>query len=352
MSVSAGCRWGCVMVTERLPIPFWLLALFLLVSCSGDAGRFEQAVETAKLGMTGLTVTSLRDFSQRGEKQQFTALADLADGGQEDFSARVNWRVSDPAIGSIDANGLLLALANGAVEVIAEFASFTARKTLTINDATLESLALDTGDTVVDLCLPARLGAVGSYSDGTRREIRDLVDWSVDSANASIVNDGSDKGKLLVSEPTTTINVTLSKDGVAKTASLLVQDNLQAIAISPASASLKVDDQQQFQALGDFLNREQEDITANVKWSSAAPTIASIDGNGLAKGIAAGSATLLASCGGKTGSAQVTVSGNGGFIVQAVYRDRTATFQITVDAGSGLAPPTAPGGSATANCSI
>ncbi len=420
------------MAIDGLRKSFLLLALLLLLAaCGGDASRFEQAVEVAGQGVTGLSVNALRDYSQRGEKLRFTAVAALDGGGQQDFSARVRWRVSDPALASIDASGLLFAAANGVVDVIAEFANFSARKTLTINDAQLESLSIDKGTAGIDLCLPAQLGAIGLYSDGTRREIRDLVDWSSATTGASVVNEGADKGRLVVTEPLLTVSLTVSKGQVSKTDKVLVQANLKAVAVSPASASLKVGDQQQFQALGDYLNRDApQDISDNVKWSSAAPEVASVDGGGLARAVANGSATILASCGGKSGSAQVTVTGGGsaeilkffigdtqgtsatctslgsfdltlqaetdsavidatesaewsivqqdpglqvsvsnaagskgrvtlsggkgGFIVQAVYRDRPATFQITVDS-SGLTPPPAPGGigsSSTASCTI
>jgi len=52
--------------------------------------------------------------------------------------------------------------------------------------------------------------------------------------------------------------------------------------------------------------------TGTATWSSSAPGVASVSSSGLVNGLAAGTATISASIGGRTGTATVTVSASGG----------------------------------------
>jgi len=96
---------------------------------------------------------------------------------------------------------------------------------------------------------------------------------------------------------------------------------VDAVAVSPTSQSVAVGQAAQFTATGTTSHGNNHpvsttDVTDVVTWSSSAPSVATIDSTGLAKGVSAGSATITATMPGFTGqissSATLTVTGTGG----------------------------------------
>ncbi len=83
---------------------------------------------------------------------------------------------------------------------------------------------------------------------------------------------------------------------------------LTALSITPSAPSLPKGGTRQLTAMGAYSDGTSRDMTATVTWSSAAPTIASVNGAGLVTGVATGSATLSAASGSVTAQAQASVS--------------------------------------------
>ena len=72
---------------------------------------------------------------------------------------------------------------------------------------------------------------------------------------------------------------------------------LSSITVSPATASIAPGTTAQFTAKGNFSDGSSKDLTSQVTWKSSAPSVATINFNGvigLAKAVAAGSATINA----------------------------------------------------------
>src|SRR5439155_4793314 len=65
---------------------------------------------------------------------------------------------------------------------------------------------------------------------------------------------------------------------------------------------------QQFTAIGTFSDGSTANLTATATWQSSNAGVASVNSSGLATGIAAGTATITASQGAKSGSATLTVA--------------------------------------------
>ena len=276
-----------------------------LVGCTGDADEFLQAIELAQLQIQSLEISSLRNRSQRGESLNYSAQAVLA-AGNSDFTSRVDWGTSNPAVASITSAGVVSALTSGEVQITARFGNLLASSVLTINDATLQQLALTAGSTV-DVCKASQLGATGSYSDGSSREIRDLVDWSVNAgSSASIENSGATKGTILATDPKQ-VTVTLNKESLSRAALVSVLDTLSSISVTAnTSGDLAVNAERQYTATGSYTGGAGNvEITNNVNWASSVSSVASISASGLLKGLSIGSTTVTASCGGNQSSPHV-----------------------------------------------
>ncbi len=83
---------------------------------------------------------------------------------------------------------------------------------------------------------------------------------------------------------------------------------LSSISVSPSSASLSVNGTQQFTATGHYSDSSTKDLTNSATWSSSNSGVASVTSGGLATGVAAGTSTITATSGSKSGTATVTVA--------------------------------------------
>jgi hypothetical protein len=83
---------------------------------------------------------------------------------------------------------------------------------------------------------------------------------------------------------------------------------LQSIAVTPASPSIAKGGTQQFTATGKYSDGSTQNLTNTATWSSSVQTIATINSNGLASGVAAGTTTIKATQGAVSGSATLTVT--------------------------------------------
>jgi urocanate hydratase len=87
---------------------------------------------------------------------------------------------------------------------------------------------------------------------------------------------------------------------------------LVAIEVSPAKTSIAMGTARQFAATGIFSDNTVQDLTAAASWTSMTPAVATIGDTagvkGLASSLAAGTTTITAAYGGKTGSTQLTVT--------------------------------------------
>lgn len=84
---------------------------------------------------------------------------------------------------------------------------------------------------------------------------------------------------------------------------------LTSISVNPSSAAVAPGSSQQFTATGKYTDGSTADITNSVIWSSSNPSVATVNGNGLASGASIGSATITAASGTNSGTANLTVTG-------------------------------------------
>ena len=82
---------------------------------------------------------------------------------------------------------------------------------------------------------------------------------------------------------------------------------LQSIAVTPADPSVPVGTTRQFVAMGTYSDGTTQDLTSQVTWASATPSIATVSNTGLARSLAAGSSAITASLDGITGSTLLTI---------------------------------------------
>ena len=128
------------------------------------------------------------------------------------------------------------------------------------------------------------------------------VVWSVaNPAIASVDSTGLVRG---LSEGTTTIQA--SSRGETATASITVAVDNGTLTVSPTGASIWVDATQQFSAI--LVNRHGDTLPATPQWRSTNTAAATVDQDGLVRGVGSGTATIEAKVGPAVATASVTVA--------------------------------------------
>ncbi|HKC47569.1 MAG TPA: Ig-like domain-containing protein [Gemmatimonadales bacterium] len=130
-----------------------------------------------------------------------------------------------------------------------------------------------------------------------------LVDTSTTGGtHASHVQAGADTGQSML---IATVNT------LADTAFINVTSQpVASIVVAPADASVTAGGTVQLQA--SVTDASGAPLSGRkVTWSSSAGAIATVNGSGLVTGVASGSATITATCEGRTASAAITVTGSG-----------------------------------------
>ncbi len=248
-----------------------------------------------------------------GLSRPLRALGHFSDGSRRDLTAQVIWRSSDDSRLAIanasGSEGLAMALAAGAVTVIAALDGVEAQAVLNVSAATLQALELEPVAPRLAAGTGLQMQALGRYSDGSLKTLSDRVTWSSDApAIAAVANASGQAGWVqgLVAGDT---RIRAQLDGVSASVPLSVSAaSLGVITIEPAEISLASGERLQLRAVGGFSDGSTQPLGAAVRWESAQASVASIDDQGELLALQPGEARISASLGGLTGSIPVRVS--------------------------------------------
>jgi hypothetical protein len=283
-------------ITAFLSLGLVAALILTMTACSGSA----TTKSTATLVSISVTPYSPANLAV-GSTQRFVATGIYSDGTTPNITAQVTWTSSNSSIASL-ATGLATGVAIGSTSITASQSGITSPSvTLTVitSASGLSSIAI-TPAFPVDLGVGASqpLTAVGTYADGTTADITAKVTWiSSNTAVAAVFANGAVTG-----EGGGTANITAALSGITSTSLKLTVKAVSSILLTPAASprNLDIGAVQQFTAIATYSNGASSDISNQVTWLSSNTQVATIYANGLATGIAAGSAGITATLGGVT----------------------------------------------------
>ena len=175
-------------------------------------------------------------------------------------------------------------------------------------DPTLQSITVSPSSPSVVKGQTVQLSASGVNNDGSNARLHDIA-WSTSSASIATVNTNG-----LVSAITAgTATITATSASVNGTATVTVTNSaVTSISITPTTAQVSVSGlsgatTQQFTASATFGDGTHQDVTNSATWSSSNTTAATINSNGLARAVSAGTTFITASLGNVT-SDQATLT--------------------------------------------
>src|SRR5208282_1182780 len=113
---------------------------------------------------------------------------------------------------------------------------------------------------------------------------------------------------------------------------------LRSITVTPANPSIAVGNTQQFVATGQFKSGNIANLTNVVTWSSATPSVATINATGLASAASAGQTAIKAASGTISGSTTLTVTGGVTYTIGGTISGLTGSGLVLQDNGGNNLP--------------
>ena len=223
--------------------------------------------------------------------------------GQIMSGAAVTWASSDASVATVAASGMVTAAGNGAATVMATSGAATGSAAVTVAQVVAEVAVTPAIDTVFT---GGTLQLAASAADANGHAVADAsFAWASGDTSVARVDDSG----LATGVAVGTTAITASSGGVTGAAQLTVVAPVPTdLAVTPDSVKLA--------ALGDTVRLVAQVLDesgrvipgAEVGWSSANATVATVDAAGLVTAIGNGAATVMATSGAATGSAAVTVA--------------------------------------------
>jgi Pectate lyase superfamily protein/Bacterial Ig-like domain (group 2) len=164
------------------------------------------------------------------------------------------------------------------------------------------TLLIKPGSPLLLLNQTAQLHVTASYANGTSADITSAAVWTVAAPSIASI----DSNGLLTCKTAGFAQITAASEGV--TAATGVNCSTLQLVISGIASLELVGQTTQLHVTASYANGTSADITSAAVWTVAAPSIASIDSNGLLTCKAAGSAQVSATSSGATATASVTCS--------------------------------------------
>ncbi|WKD50175.1 Ig-like domain-containing protein [Microbulbifer spongiae] len=267
------------------------------------------AITVTSAILTGIQVTPPSANLPKGNTQPLAALGTYSDGTTADLTNSVAWTSSDTAIAAVDSQGALIAVDEGNATISASQDAIVSNTvTVTVSSAVLTDIQVTPAVVSLPKGNAQQLTALGTYSDGTRVDLTDSVDWHIgDTAIATL----DMLGELVAVGEGSTTAFASSAGMVSNTVTITVTGaELTSIQVTPASVDLAKGNTQQLTALGRYTDGSSADITDSVDWHSDNTAVATLDRSGELTAVEEGSTTASASWGDiVSNTVTVTVSG-------------------------------------------
>lgn len=123
-----------------------------------------------------------------GITQQFTAIGAFSDGTNLDISPQVVWNSSNLSVATIDGNGLATSVAAGLSIITATNQTISGSTTLIVTSTALTSISVTPINPNVRQGNTQQFMAIGTYSDGTSRDITSQVTWRSNNISVARVD--------------------------------------------------------------------------------------------------------------------------------------------------------------------
>ncbi|MBK7537264.1 MAG: Ig-like domain-containing protein [Myxococcales bacterium] len=240
----------------------------------------------------------------KGRTGTATATADGRPAGR-----LASWSSANLAVATVseatDGSAVITGVGVGETEVTVSMRGGSARLTVVVADAVIESIAVTPPTPSLAAGTTTALTATAMLSDMTTRNVTAQVTWtSSDTTKATVNSTGTVRG---VAKGTSTIRAAMGTLS-AMTTVTVTDAVLTSLAVTPVNPSVPKGLTQQMTATGTFSDGTTQNLTAMATWTSNAAARATVSAAGLVTAVTEGDATITAAMGTINGSSVVTVT--------------------------------------------
>ncbi|MFP5211542.1 MAG: Ig-like domain-containing protein [Acidobacteriota bacterium] len=282
-----------------------VIALSCCLMCSA-CGTFSSTIYSSHTpNLTSIQISAASSTVPEGTSEALTVTGTYSDKSTADLTSRVTWTSSDSHIATVNTDGGVAGVSLGTVTITASKDSLSSSISITVGRAVLSRIYITPSEPSLPANTTLQLVALGTFSDGTSREVNDLVTWA-----------GSDNTKLTVSSDGTVTSlssgtVAVTATAIAGTISASVNVNvttaqLVRLAVLPYQPVTGVGVLQKFSALGTFDDYTTSELVS-VSWNSSNSSVATIASDGKATPLKSGATTITATAGAIHGSVVLTI---------------------------------------------
>jgi uncharacterized protein YjdB len=217
----------------------------------------------------------------------------------------VVWSSSNPAVATLSDGGSLAALAPGLTRIVAEAGNRADTLDVIVLPAHQDVARMELlteGLVTLHIGMTRQLGVRLFADDGTELFDR-TVTWSSDTDAIASVNAAG----IVKAHEVGAAVVTAAVDGVTAAVAIDVRSTVAAVSVGTGGGlpEIAVGDQLQLTAV--LRTATGETVRRPITWSSSNPAVALVDATGRVSGVAAGSATIVATSDNQQGWIMVTV---------------------------------------------
>ena len=150
-------------------------------------------------GSTNLTVSSMTIQSlsilpatptmAAGTTLPFSLVGTFSDGVTTvDLTPSARWQTSNYQDAVINRSGVATGVAAGSVTITGSYLASSATTTLTVSNATIQSISVTPANPTIGLGSMEQFAASGSFSDGSTQDISTIVQWTSSTPTVAVVN--------------------------------------------------------------------------------------------------------------------------------------------------------------------
>src|SRR5438105_3578574 len=265
----------------------------ITATSEGQSGT--SALTVTNVPVASMTVSPATATVTIGTTTQLTATPKDANGTALSGRA-VIWATSNAAVATVSASGLVTGVAAGSATITATSEGQSGTSAITVTNVPVASVTVSPTAAGVTVGATTQLTATPKDANGTALSGR-VVTWATSNAAAATVSASG----LVTGVAAGSATITATSEGQSGTAALTVTNvPVASVTVSPATASLTVGATTQLTATPKDANGTALSGRV-VTWGTSNGTVATVSATGLARGVAAGSATITATSEGKSG---------------------------------------------------
>ena len=253
------------------------------------SGGTELTVGSAALDT--LVLVPMEHALPLGLTVQYMVTGIYTDGTELDLTNDAIWSSSDPTVASISnadgSKGQASAVSMGETQITANVGDKSASADLAVTNATLTSLAVSPASLDLPRGVSQQYEATATFSDGSVQIVTQAVVWATSEESVASISNAVGSHGLAQTHTVgaVTISATLEAFSPTPATAALTVNNLivESLEIRPDETTCGRGKSRQFQAFVLYNDQTEQDLTAQMRWTSGATRLVSI---GLTTGFA------------------------------------------------------------------